>query len=309
QIWPGRPKNISKNLVRMKNDGYHESVVVYEVIEALHLKKAHKYIDATVGNGGHALEILKAGGQVLGIDLDPKMLLIAEKRLKGIAAKNYKLVNANFIEIDGIAKDYGFNPVDGILFDLGVTNIHLKDLERGFSFGNEEAVLDMRLNSEVQGVKAYDLLNVLREDQLEDLFKITLDPGGAKWITGRVLHSRAQKPIKSVGDMLEISEGLRTGKAGLNEATLPFLALRIAVNSELTNLEEVLPKAFNLLAKGGRLVVISFHSGEDTIVKNFFKEKSKEGAEIITCKPVLAGIEEININRRARSAKMRVLQK
>jgi 16S rRNA (cytosine1402-N4)-methyltransferase len=293
----------------MKNDGYHESVLVSEVIEALHLKKAHKYIDATVGNGGHALEILKAGGQVLGIDLDPKMLSIAEKRLKGVAAKKYKLVNANFIEIDRIAKDYGFNPVDGILLDLGVTNIHLKDLERGFSFGNEEAVLDMRLNPEVQGVKACDLLNVLREDQLEDLFKITLDPGGAKWITGRVLHSRAQKPIKSVGDMLEISEGLRIGKAGLNEATLPFLALRIAVNSELANLEEVLPKAFNLLAKGGRLVVISFHSGEDTIVKNFFREKSKEGAEIITYKPVLAGIEEININRRARSAKMRVLQK
>jgi 16S rRNA (cytosine1402-N4)-methyltransferase len=290
-------------------DNYHESVLVQEVLQALHFEKARKYIDATVGNGGHALEILKKGGHVLGIDLDPKMLAIAQERLKDSGIKDYKLVNGNFTEIDRIAGENDFSPVNGILFDLGVTNLHLKDLERGFSFENPEALLDMRINPETQGVKAADLLNVLREDQLEDLFEVTLEPGAAKWITGRVLHSRAEKPIVTVGDMLEVSEGLRTGKAGLNEATLPFLALRIAVNSELANLEEALPKAFEILGKGGRLVVISFHSGEDAIVKNFFKEKSKEGAEIITFKPILAGEEEIALNRRARSAKMRVLEK
>ena len=288
---------------------YHESVLLGEVVEALHIEKTRKYIDATVGNGGHTLEILKQGGQVLGIELDPKMLKIAEDRLREADAKNYKLVNANFTEMDRVAKENGFDPVHGILFDLGVTNLHLKDLERGFSFGNEAAELDMRISPETQGVKAADLLNVLREDQLRELFEVTLNPGAAKWTAGRVIHSRAGKPISTVGDMLEISEGLKTGKTGLNEATLPFLALRIAVNSELANLKEVLPKAFKLLAKGGRLVVISFHSGEDTIVKNFFKEKSKEGAEIVTFKPVLAGSTETNLNRRARSAKMRVLQK
>jgi len=287
----------------------HESVMVFEAIEALHINKSGKYIDATLGNGGHAIEILKRGGQVLGIDLDPVMIAIADKRLKESGNSDYKLVNGNFTEIDRITKANGFNPVDGILFDLGVTNIHLKDLERGFSFGNEAAELDMRLNPVTQGVKASDLLNVLREDQLRKLFEVTLEPGAAKWISGRVLHSRNEKAIATVGDMLEISEGLKTGKGGLNEATLPFLALRIAVNSELINLEEVLPKAFNLLAKGGRLVVISFHSGEDVIVKNFFKEKSKEGSMTISSKPILAGSEEIEINRRARSAKMRVLQK
>jgi 16S rRNA (cytosine1402-N4)-methyltransferase len=287
----------------------HESVLVSEVIEALHIDKNGKYIDATAGNGGHSLEILKKGGKVLGIDLDPKMLEIAEKRLKESKMSDYKLVNGNFTEIDRIAEENNFSPVNGILLDLGVTNIHLKDLERGFSFGNGEAGLDMRLNPEAQGVKASDLLNVLREDQLRDLFEITLPPGPAKWISGRVLHSRSEKPIATVGDMLEISEGLKTGKGGLNEATLPFLALRIAVNSELANLEEVLPKAFNLLVKSGRLIVISFHSGEDAIVKNFFKEKSKSGAKIITFKPVLAGEEEILLNRRARSAKMRILEK
>ena len=293
----------------MKNNNYHETVLVNEVIDNLHIEKTRKYIDATLGNGGHTLEILKKGGEVLGIDLDPVMLAIASERMEASGEKNYKLVNGNFTEIDKIAAENGFNPVNGILFDLGVTNIHLKDLERGFSFENPEALLDMRINPEAQGVKAADLLNVLREDQLTDLFKVTLEPGAAKWISGRVLHSRAANPIVTVGDMLEISEGLRTGKPGLNEATLPFLALRIAVNSELSNLEEALPKAYELLDKGGRLVVISFHSGEDALVKDFFKEKAGQGAKIITFKPVHAKEEEISVNRRARSAKMRVLER
>ena len=292
----------------MKNN-YHESVLVKETVNALHIEKARKYIDATVGNGGHALEILKEGGRVLGIDLDPKMIEITGYRLGKKWKSDLKLVNGNFSQIDKIDKDNDWIPVSGILFDLGVTNIHLTDMERGFSFENPEAALDMRIDSETQGVKASDLLNVLREDQLRSLFEVTLDPGAAKWITGRVIHSRAAKTISSVADMLEITEGLKTGRFGLNEATLPFLALRIAVNSELTNLEETLPKAFDLLERGGRLVVISFHSKEDVIVKNFFKEKKLEGAEIITFKPVLASEEEINVNRKARSAKMRVLKK
>jgi len=287
----------------------HESIMVREAVEALHIEKARKYIDATVGNGGHALEILGRGGSVLGIDLDPRMIEIAEERLKEAGVSNYKLVSGNFVNIDRIVKDSAWEPVAGVLFDLGVTNIHLTDLERGFSFENPEAVLDMRIDPVSEGVKASDLLNVLREDQLRELFEITLEPGAAKWITGRVIHSRIKKPIATVGDLLEISEGLKTGRLRLNEATLPFLALRIAVNSELSNLEEALPKAFDLLEKGGRLVVVSFHSREDAIVKDFFREKGKDGAKIITFKPILAGEEEISMNRRARSAKMRVLKK
>lgn len=282
--------------------------MVREVVRELHIKKGSLHIDATLGTGGHALEILNLGGQVLGIEMDPKMIEIVENRLKG--KKNFKLVHGNFTKIDEIAKANGFDKVSGILFDLGVSNIHLKSLERGFSFDNGVAELDMRLDPDTQNVKGSDLLNLLREDQLEDLFAVTLDPGAAKWITGRVLHSRALKLIKTVSDLLEICRGLNTGKAGLNEATLPFLALRIAVNSELDNLKEALPKSFDLLEDGGRLVVISFHSKEDEIVKKFFKEKnlSKE-AQMITFKPVMAGESEISVNRRARSAKMRILQK
>jgi len=293
------------------NNTYHETVLLKEVIDSLHIEKDGKYIDATLGNGGHTLEILKAGGEVLGIEIDPEMLAIADKRLEKEVGKKgtCKLVQGNFTDIDKIAAGCGWRDIDGILFDLGVTNLHLKDLERGFSFENPEATLDMRMDPDAQGVKGSDLLNVLREDQLRELFEMTLEPGAAKWISGRVLHSREEKPIENVGDFLEISQGLRIGKPGLNEATLPFLALRIAVNSEITNLEEVLPKAFSLLKKGGRLVVISFHSKEDALVKNFFKEMAKEGTKMITFKPITAGGEELGVNRRARSAKMRVLEK
>lgn len=288
-------------------DNYHESVLIEEAAEGLHIEKGAKYIDATAGNGGHMERILKEGGEVLGIDLDPEMISVSEERLKNF--RGFKLVQENFTDIDRIAKEANWMPVAGILFDLGVSNIHLKNLERGFSFGNPEAPLDMRLNPAKQGVKAADLLNVLREDQLRDLFEVTIDPGAAKWITGRVIHSRQAKPIESVGDMLEICHGMRSEKKGLNIATLPFLALRIAVNSELENLKEVLPKAFGLLEKGGRLVVISFHSKEDEIVKNFFKEKSFEGAGLVTFKPVTATQAEIEANKRARSAKMRIIRK
>ena len=291
------------------NQNYHETVLVEEVLEALHFEKDGKYIDATLGNAGHTLEILKRGGKVLGIEIDPMMLAIADKRLKDEGLSGYLLVNDNFTNIDQIAKGEGWNEIDGILFDLGVTNLHLKNLERGFSFENPEAPLDMRMDPAAQGVKGADLLNVLREDQLRELFEITLEPGAAKWISGRVIHSREAKPIENVGDLLEITQGLRTSKHGINEATLPFLAVRIAVNSELTNLEEVLPKAFALLKKGGRLVVISFHSKEDVLVKNFFKSMAGEGAKQITFKPVMAGEHELEVNRRARSAKMRVLEK
>ena len=291
----------------MKNS-YHQSVMVGQVVDQLHVKKGSSYIDATLGTGGHTLEIANKGGMVLGIDADLEMITVAKKRMKGL--KNIKLVQGNFVTIDQIAKENDFPEVDGILFDLGVSNIHLKNLERGFSFENPEADLDMRLDPNTQGVKASDLLNVLREDQIEDLFAVTLEPGAAKWITGRVLHSRAAKPISKVSDLLEICEGLKTGKTGLREGTLPFLALRIAVNSELDNLREVLPKAFDLLKPEGRIVVISFHSKEDEIVKEFFKKKNlRLQARMITFSPVRASITEVSVNRRARSAKMRVIEK
>ena len=157
----------------------HESVMTDEVVRELHVKKA-RYIDATLGTGGHTLAIIQNGGEVLGIDMDPEMLIIAGKRVKGA-----KLILGNFVNLDKIAVENGFEKVSGIVIDLGVSNLHLKNLERGFSFANHDASLDMRLNHETQGVKASDLLNLLRRDQLVELFMTVMDPGASRWIAGK----------------------------------------------------------------------------------------------------------------------------
>ncbi len=285
----------------MKNDNYHESVMVHEVLEQLHIKKARKYIDATLGTGGHSLQIAKAGGVVLGIDRDPKMLGIARSRLEAEGIKNWKLEIGNFIDIDRIAIANDFVEVSGILFDLGVSNLHLTDDTRGFSFGNPNDPLDMRLNENSQGVAASDLLNALREDQLISLFETTMERGPARFITKKIIEKREISPFEKVSDLLEICKNLR-GKPGISPATLPFLALRIGVNSELDNLESVLPKAYSLIEPGGYLVVISFHSGEDKIVKDFYKKYG--GGELIYPNEM-----EVNLNPKARSAKLRVLKK
>lgn len=283
---------------------YHETVMLGEVLEALNvpLKSQAKYIDATLGTGGHSEAILKAGAEVLGIDFDPDMLEIAEDRLKRFG-KKVKFAKGNFRNIDRIAKENGFENVDGVIFDLGTSNLQLTSEVRGFSFSNPEASLDMRFEPEEQGVRGSDLLNGLREDQLKVLFARVLNWRDSAQLTRRVITERQVKPFATVGDFLKISR--IKGKKGLNPATLPFLALRIAVNSELENLEEGLTKAYTLTKDGGKLVVITFHSGEDRIVKNFGKKING----LITRQPIRPTEEEIAINPRARSAKLRIIEK
>lgn len=281
----------------MKNK-YHEPVMVKEVLESLHINissqpagRRGKYIDATLGTGGHAEAIINKGGKVLGIEADPKMLAIAKVRFP-----KANFVLGNFINIDKIAKENNFEKVTGILFDLGVSNIHLKEDDRGFSFSDSSQPLDMRLDPNSQGVKASDLLNALDKTQLISLFSKVVNFPNAKKIAERIVRER---PILTVGELILALEDL-PHKPSLNPATLPMLALRIAVNSELENLEEVLPKACNLLEEGGRLLVITFHSGEERIVKHFFKKQGKI---------ILPGQEEIFNNPRARSAKLYILKK
>lgn len=292
------------------NQMLHEPVMVDEVLGFLNLallKKHGRYIDATLGTGGHALAIMKAGGQVLGIETDKEMLEIARERLGGMPAA--KLVNANFKDIDKIAKKAGYSEVNGIIFDLGVSNLHLKSRQRGFSFEEETALLDMRLSPDSQGVTGADLLNSLRRDQLEELFGAVMKKGEARRLTVEVLNKRKEELIKTVGDFLEIIKKARITESKINPATKPFLALRISVNSELENLRLALPKAFDLLRKKGRLVIISFHSGEDVLVKKFFKEMQMKGlAKVLTKKPIGPSSEEVKENPRARSAKLRCLE-
>lgn len=278
----------------MIDDKYHEPVMVSEVLA--HLNKKKRVIDATLGTGGHSLKLLEAGVKVLGIESDPEILKIAKERLVKF---NCLLVHGNFKDIDRIVKNNGFKKVDGILFDLGVSNLQLTDDSRGFSFSNPNALLDMRIDKEGQEVTGAILLNALRKDQLEDVFSRVLDLSSSRWLAKRVLEKREIEPIKRVADFLEICGGLR-GKARLNPATLPFLALRIAVNSELENLKEALPKAYDLLEAGGKLLVISFHSGEEEIVKSFSKD---------FVGPIKPTMEEVANNPRSRSAELFVLTK
>ncbi|MBI3396914.1 16S rRNA (cytosine(1402)-N(4))-methyltransferase RsmH [Candidatus Woesebacteria bacterium] len=286
-----------------------------EVLEALHIDNQAKYIDATLGSGGHSLEIIKKGGIVLGIDEDPEILKIALNRMEEACPvlnlrieDRFKGVLGNFKDIDRIAQSNGFSRVSGILFDLGVNNLQLTSGQRGFSFSNSDAPLDMRINQSIQAVKAADLLNVLSEKHLIKLFAVTLSLNYARRLAKKVVERRQIKPFETVGDLILIADPV-SNKRHLHPATLPLLALRIAVNSELDNLEEAIKKGFDLLKPGGKLVVISFHSKEDEIVKTFFKGKEKEGNEVLYKEPLTPSDNEIMDNPRSRSARLRVLIK
>lgn len=272
---------------------YHESVLVKEVIESLHINTSSRVIDCTLGTGGHTDAIVNSGAEVLGIEADPKMLEIAKERLVG---KNAKLVLGNFDNLLQIAKENNFVDVDGILFDLGVSNLHLKKDDRGFSFDSPEQDLDMRLNPGVQGVKASDLLNALDQTQLTHLFEKVLSHNESKRIASRIVTIR---PIYKVSELNEVLKDI-PHKEHLNPATLPMLALRIAVNSELDNLDKVIPEAISLLKKKGRLLIITFHSGEEKVVEKYMNTRTKIR---------IPSYGEINKNVRSRSAKLYVYTK
>lgn len=290
----------------MNKPQLHQPVLTKELEQFLPapLNSQAQAIDATFGTGGHSKILAAKGFSVLGIEADPEMLPFSKALLKD---QKIKVVNANFRDIREIAQREGFEHVSVILFDLGVSNIHLTDTGRGFSFSNPEAPLDMRIDKSLQGLTAADLLNALREDQLIVLFGKVLRHFASRRLAKAVIAYRADKKIATVGDLSNISKVVRA-KSHLHQATLPFLALRIAVNSELENIEEALPKAFELLVKDGRLFVITFHSLEKAIVDAFFEKMENEGfGKRVTRNPVLASSEEVEGNPRCRSAKMQIL--
>lgn len=281
----------------------HEPVLLKESIAALHIQKHGKYIDATLGAAGHTIEILKLGGDVLGIDQDEEMLEVARENIvKACPANNglsdngnvvgsFTLAHANFKDIDKTAEIYKFHHVDGILMDLGISSLHLDVFERGFSFKRANEPLDMRLDQSL-GVKASDLLNALDRKGLEKLFSKVLDYKETKITVSRIIKFREENKFINVRDLLEVNPDAKA-----------FMAIRMAVNTELEVLEEALPKAFDLLKPGANLAVISFHSGEDRIVKNFKSENH------VSKKPILPSEEELKSNPRAKSAKLRIIKR
>lgn len=303
-------------------DSIHKPVLLKEIIEFLNIKKGGKYIDATVGSGGHSLEIIKKGGIVLGIDCDPWAVKAAREFLssacptlkRGGSALGFKnlwrLAQGNFRDLKKIALKNDFYPVEGIIFDLGVSSYQLEVGERGFSF-RREGPLDMRMDPKLK-VTAADLINTLSENEITEIFKKFGEEKYARRIARGICRAREIRPIKTTKELVEIiirnlPRGERRKK---HPARKCFQALRIVVNDELGNLKEALPQAIELLKKGGRLAVISFHSLEDRIVKNFFKEEEKKGnLKILTKKPIRPTEEEKKLNPRSRSAKLRVAQK
>lgn len=291
----------------------HISVLLKEVLYFLDVRPGRRFIDATVGGSGHTKAILKLGGEVLGIDASPVALRLAGEELK--EEKGVSLVQGNFADIGRIAKREGFGKIDGILFDLGVASFQLDNPSLGFSF-RTEGPLDMRIDPSL-GVCASDLVNALPERELYELFSQVGQEKHALEIARAICSARSLKSFETTRDLRRVVEevyGRREKVKGkrqkIHPATKVFMALRIAVNLEFENLKNALPQAVGLLRHGGRLAVVSFHSGEDRIVKHFLKEEEKKGtAKILAKKPVIPSETEVQENPRARSAKMRAAEK
>lgn len=289
----------------------HAPVLKKEVLEYLNPKSNENFIDCTVGEAGHAKEILekiRPDGKVLGIDLDRRIIEKIGTKERLI------LVCDNYSNLRNIVEKNDFYPVNGILIDLGMSSWHIDDSKKGFSFLRDEP-LDMRYGN--SNVTAEKIVNEYMEEELENILRNYGEERYAERIAKNITEKRKIKPIKTTFELIEIikqSIPLKFQSAGwrrrINPATRVFQAIRMAVNDELNNIEKVLPIAIDILVPGGKLAVISFHSLEDRIVKNLFKEQSSIGSiKILTKKPVIPDEEEIKSNPRSRSAKLRVIYK
>ena len=292
---------------------FHEPVLLKEALTYLNVRRNKKYIDATVGGAGHAIEIVKRGGVLLGLDVDPDAVEEAKRKMEDRRWKTdsedgrWGLERGNFKDIERIAKENDFYPVAGILYDLGMSSHQLEKSGRGFSFQKNEP-LDMRADPDL-GVTAADLVNSLSEKELVQLFEKYGEEPRARAAAGAIIRSRWDKPIRTSAELADIVAQVVREPRKTHPATKVFQALRIAVNDELNNLQSSLPPAFGLLEPQGRLVVISFHSLEDRIVKNFARGFSEDRGKILTKKPVTPSVEEVEANPRARSAKLRAIER
>ncbi|MFH0763775.1 MAG: 16S rRNA (cytosine(1402)-N(4))-methyltransferase RsmH [Candidatus Omnitrophota bacterium] len=290
----------------------HQPVMLKETIGSLNLKPGDIVLDATVGGGGHAREILKSiipGGKLIGLDRDPIAARMAEETLKDF--KNFKLINDNFRNLDRVLSNEFVKSLDAALFDAGVSSFQLDDKSRGFSL-KIEAPLDMRMNP-AQKLSAYDVVNRYKEKDIADIiYKFGEERFSAK-IARFIARSRRVKPIettKELADIVHKAIGFKYKSGRIDSATRTFQAIRIAVNDELSALEEGLKKAVSWLNIGGRIAVISFHSLEDRIAKNLFRGYSDLGiVRIVTKKPIRPKDEETLNNPRSRSGRLRVAER
>lgn len=305
----------------------HESVLVSETINGLNIKEDGVYVDGTLGGGGHSFKIVQKlkTGRLIGIDQDMEAIKAAGRKLQVFSDK-VTLVNDNFINIEKILSGQGIEKVDGILLDLGVSSYQIDNPERGFSYMND-APLDMRMDQK-NPLTAKEVVNTYSK---EDLCRILKDYGEEQFaanIAKHIVEERKKAPIETTGQLAEIVDesvpkSVSKGSRGVSKKT--FQALRIEVNSELSVLEQSLGTMIDLLNPEGRLAVITFHSLEDRIVKNAFKQaqnpctcppdfpvcvcgKVSKG-QIITKKPITPSLEELERNKRSGSAKLRIFER
>ena len=301
----------------------HQPVLYHEVLEALQPRAGGRYVDGTVGAGGHAHGILTRSapdGLLLGLDVDPQALAVAAERLAPFGARVH-LRRASYVTLRAQLDALGWEAVDGVVLDLGLSSMQLDTPARGFSF-REDAPLDMRFDPD-QPLTAADLVNTLEEAALAEILWRYGEERKARRVARAIVQHR---PVTTTRQLAEIVAAATTsGRPGMHPATRTFQALRIAVNRELANVEAVLPQAIEALAPGGRLAVIAFHSLEDRIVKHFLRQMSsectcpperphcacRENAQVRLIKPfpVRPSAEEVAHNPRARSARLRVVEK
>ncbi len=301
----------------------HLPVLYQQVIRYLQPHSGGRYVDGTVGAGGHARGILEASapdGLLLGLDVDPQALELAQAYLAPFG-KRVILREASYTALEEEIRALGWEDVDGILLDLGLSSMQLDRPERGFSF-REDAPLDMRFSPRSPQTAA-DLVNTLPEADLADIIYRYGEERRSRQVARAIVAAR---PIHTTRQLAEVVARVTgSGRPGIHPATRTFQALRIAVNRELENVESVLPQAIAALRPGGRLAVISFHSLEDRIVKHYFRRESRDcicpprqpvctcghtaQIRVLTRKPVMASAEEREQNPRARSARLRVVEK
>ena len=309
---------------KIGND-YHIPVLYYETLDNLVINPDGIYIDCTLGGGSHSegiLERLSDKGLLISIDQDTNAIEYSKKRLEKFGSK-WKVFKGNFENIDTITYMAGIDKVDGILMDIGVSSKQLDDPDRGFSY-KYDAKLDMRMNTD-QKISAYDIVNTYSEEQLSKIIFEYGEERHARKIAKLIVEERKSSPIEKTSDLITLIKRTYPERASKHPAKKTFQAIRIEVNRELEVLENAMSKAVDLLKIGGRLAIITFHSLEDRIVKNKFKDLATackcpkdipicvcggvKKFEIITKKPIIPIDDELKNNNRAHSSKLRILER
>lgn len=297
----------------MIKDTVHKSVLLQETIDGLNLKKGGVVLDATFGGGGHSLHVLKnyEGVHVIAIDQDKSAWDRVKNKFEGLKISFH---NENFRNLDKALKQEGIEEIDGAIYDLGLSSDQLEVSLRGFSFMKDEPLMmTMKENPGREDLTAKDIVNSWSEENLAKILRGYGEENFAGRIARAIVEAREEKEIESTFQLVEIIQNVvpafyRRGK--IHFATKTFQAIRMAVNDELRALQEGLEKGVIALKSGGRMSVISFHSGEDRIVKNVFKNLAKEGKiKLINKKPIIPNKIELKDNKRARSAKLRIIEK